>query len=89
MNQDFSKHMQVINSKGVVLLEVYSASATLGWNTFGERCFNKVTYQYKGPGIGGNVDLVGLHNTIKTIQLDSPSCKIIGFLPNPKLTFKH
>ncbi len=75
--------MKLVNSKGKVLLEVVSATATIGKNTYGEPCFDNVTYLYKGDGIGGNACLVNLHNTIQTIKLDCPSAKVIGFLPNP------
>ena len=75
--------MKLINSKGRVLLEVYAAHAK-GLDACG---FYGVTYQYRGPGCGGNVDLAGLHDTIKHVQMDAPSAKLSGFLPEPTTDF--
>lgn len=77
--------MKLINSKGRVLLEVYAATA-YGLDANGALC--GVMYQYRGPGIGGNVSIVNLNNTIETIKLDAPSARLSGFLPEPVQTPK-
>ena len=71
--------MKLVNSRGRVLLEVVSAHAA----GIDEHGFIATTYQYRGDGCGGNVDLVGLHRTINCIRLDCPSAKLVGLLPNP------
>jgi hypothetical protein len=75
--------MKVINSKGRVLLEVTGAVSS-GFAKDGSG-FENVTYSYRGPGMGGNVDIVGLHRTIECVKLDNPSAKIEGLLPEPRI----
>ena len=73
--------MKLINSRGRTLLEVYSASA----KGIDDRGLYDTVYNYQGPGIGGTVDIVGLHATIKHIRMDSPSAKLVGGLPEPTI----
>lgn len=74
--------MRVVNSRGRVLLEVTGCMAT-GIDAHG---IIGAMYQYTGPGMGGNVDLAGLHETIGYIKADHPSVKVEGFLPQPVIS---
>lgn len=73
--------MKLINSRGRIILEVTGATAQ-GVDANG---LYGVLYSYTGPGIGGCVDIVGLHRKIEICKLDEPSGRIIGELPEPVL----
>ena len=65
--------MKLINSRGRILLEVESCRIVNG---------NPI-YIYSGPGCGGCVDRKGLDATVAHIQMDAPSAKRVGALPEP------
>ena len=71
--------MKLINSRGRTILEVTGATA----QGVDERGLYGVMYSYTGPGIGGYVDIVGLHRKIEVCKSDEPSGKLIGLLPDP------
>lgn len=73
--------MQLINNRGRVILEVTDATA----QGVDERGLYGVLYSYTGPGIGGRVDILGLHRKIQCCKLDEPSGKIVGTLPQPRI----
>jgi hypothetical protein len=73
--------MKLINSRGRTILEVYDATAqgVAGSGLFG------ILYSYRGPGIGGNVDIIGLQRKIECCRMDEPSGRIVGELPQPRI----
>ena len=64
--------MKLINSRGRVLLEVTSATAS---DEYG------IIYRYKGDNCGGYTTEYELMKTIKCIQSDAPSARLVGVLP--------
>ena len=73
--------MKLVNSRGRIILEVYAATAA----GIDDRGFYGVLYSYRGPGIGGRVDIVGLQRKIECCKLDEPSGRIVGLLPAPRI----
>lgn len=71
--------MQVINSRGRVLLEVYAGDFD-GFMEDGTGVKDEM-YSYRGPGMGGYGPLTQVHRAIQTIKADHPSAKVVGLLP--------
>lgn len=73
--------MKLVNSKGRLLLEVYSAEVVNPTTGLYGRTVAEVFYSYRGPGIGGYGPLMQLDRTIRTVIADYPSAKRVGLLP--------
>ncbi len=76
--------MRVVNRNGVILLEVYKATAT-GIN--GREGLVGVMYHWKGvewvgQGCGRIEDL---YRKVRAVMIDSKSARVVGLLPEPSI----
>lgn len=72
--------LQVINSRGRLLLEVYRADVVPA-----DAYMNAgaIHYSYRGDGCGGCGPREAIERTIAIVKSDAPSAKVIGEWPIP------